>query len=52
MLEADILDWELVEKILQMFSDIPTTTQVIAKLKVLRQGENESILAYNHTISW
>ena len=47
MLDADILDSELVEKILQMFSDIPTTTQAIAKLKALRQGENESILAYN-----
>ena len=30
-----------------MFSDIPTTTQAIAKLKALRQGENEGILAYN-----
>ena len=35
------------EKILQMFSDIPTTTQAIKKLKEMRQGENESILAYN-----
>ena len=47
MLDTDIVDSELVEKILQMFSDIPTTTQAIAKLKALRQGENESILAYN-----
>ena len=47
MLDTDILNSELVEKILQMFSDIPTTTQVIAKLKALQQGENESILAYN-----
>ena len=47
MLDADISDSELVEKILQMFSDIPTTTQVIVKLKALRQEENESILAYN-----
>ena len=46
-LDMDIADSELVEKILQMFSDIPTTTQAIAKLKALRQGENESILAYN-----
>ena len=46
-LDTDISDAELVEKILQMFSDIPTTTQVIAKLKALPQGENESILAYN-----
>ena len=46
-LDRDIADSELVEKILQMFSDIPTTAQAIAKLKTLRQGENESILAYN-----
>ena len=46
-MENDISNSELVEKVLQMFSDIPTTTQAIAKLKALRQGENESILAYN-----
>ena len=46
-MDNDISDSELVEKVLQMFSDIPTTTQAIAKLKALRQGENESILAYN-----
>ena len=46
-LDTDISDSELVEKILQMFSDIPTITQVITKLKALQQGENESILAYN-----
>ena len=44
---CNISDGELVEKVLQMFSDIPTTTQAIAKLKALRQGENESNLAYN-----
>ena len=47
ILDTDISDSELIEKILQMFSDIPTTTQAIAKLKALQQGENESILAYN-----
>ena len=46
-LDRDIADSELVEKILHMFCDIPTTTQAIAKLKALLQGENESILAYN-----
>ena len=30
-----------------MFSDIPTTTQAITKLKEMRQAENESILAFN-----
>ena len=38
---------EMEERILQHFSDIPTTTQAIEKLKSLRQGETESILAYN-----
>ena len=46
-MDTDMADSELVEKIRQMFSDIPTTTQAIAKLKALRQGENETILAYN-----
>ena len=34
-LDTDISDAELVEKILQILSDIPTTTQAIAKLKAL-----------------
>ena len=38
-MDTDMADSELVEKILQMFSDIPTTTQAIAKLKALRQGK-------------
>ena len=46
-LDATLSEKEMVEKILQHFSDIPTTTQAIKKLKTLRQGENESILAYN-----
>ena len=46
-IDPDISDAELIEKILQMFSDVPTTTQAISKLKSLRQGENEGILAYN-----
>ena len=36
-LDTDILKNSLVEKILQMFSDIPTTTQAINKLKTLQQ---------------
>ena len=46
-LDATLLEKEMEETILQHFSDIPTTTQAIEKLKSLRQGENESILAYN-----
>ena len=46
-LDRDISEIDLIEKVLQMFSDIPTTTQAITKLKAMRQGENETILAYN-----
>ena len=46
-LDPNITENELVEKVLQMFSDIPTTTQAIKKLKEMRQAENESILVFN-----
>ena len=46
-LDTNITENDLVEKVLQMFSDIPTTTQAIKKLKEMRQAENESILAFN-----
>ena len=46
-LDANITENDLVERVLQMFSDIPTTTQAITKLKEMRQAENESILAFN-----
>ena len=46
-LDTMLSEKEIEEKILQHFSDIPTTTQAIEKLKSLQQGENESILAYN-----
>ena len=46
-LDPNITENELVEKVLQMFSDIPTTTQAIKKLKEMRQSESEPILAYN-----
>ena len=46
-LDVNISENDLIEKMLQMFSDIPTTTQAIKKLKEMKQGENESILAYN-----
>ena len=47
MLDVNMTDNELIEKILQLFSDTPTITQAIEKLKSLQQGEKESILAYN-----
>ena len=46
-LDGDISENDLVKKVLQMFSDIPTTTQAINKLKALRQNDTETILAYN-----
>ena len=46
-LEGDLAENDLVEKLLQMFSDIPTTTQAIIKLKAMRQSDNETILTYN-----
>ena len=46
-LDREISENDLVEKLLQMFSDIPTTTQAIIKLKAMRQSDNETILAYN-----
>ena len=46
-LDGNISENDLIEKMLQMFSDIPTTTQAIKKLKEMKQGEHESILAYN-----
>ena len=46
-LDTMLSEKEMEEEILQHFSDIPTMTQAIEKLKSLRQGENESILAYN-----
>ena len=46
-LDSTLSEKEMEEKILQHFSDIPTMTQAIEKLKSLIQGENESILAYS-----
>ena len=46
-LDREISENDLMEKLLQMFSDIPTTTQAIIKLKAMRQSDNETILAYN-----
>ena len=46
-LDGNISENDLVEKVLQMFSDIPTMTQAIIKLKGMKQNNNETILAYN-----
>ena len=46
-LDVTLLQKEMEERILQHFLDIPTKTQAIEKLKSLRKGETESILAYN-----
>ena len=38
---------ELTEKILQSFSDIPTTSHALIKLQLIRQGAEEPIVNYN-----
>ena len=38
---------ELIEKILQFFSDIPTTSHALNKLRLIRQGAEELIVNYN-----
>ena len=46
-LDTTLSEKEMEQKVLQHFSNIPTTTQAIEKLKSLQQGKNESILANN-----
>ena len=41
------MDEEVVEKILQYFSDIPTSAHAITKLRALIQGEDKAIVTYN-----
>ena len=46
-LNEKITNNELTEKILQFFSDIPTTSHALNKLRLIRQGGEELILNYN-----
>ena len=46
-LNEEITNNELAEKILQFFSDMPTTSHALNKLRLIRQGAEEPIVNYN-----
>ena len=46
-LNENITNNELTEKILQFFSDIPTTSHALNKLRLIQQGTEEPIVNYN-----
>ena len=46
-LNERITNSELTEKILQFFSDVPTTSHALNKLRLIRQGAEEPIVNYN-----
>ena len=46
-LNEKITNNELTEKILQFFSDVPTTSHALNKLRLIRQGAEEPIVNYN-----
>ena len=46
-LNENITNNELTEKILQFFSDVPTTSHALNKLQLIQQGAEEPIVNYN-----
>ena len=46
-LDEQITNKDLTEKILRFFSDIPTTSHVLNKLRLIRQETDELIVNYN-----
>ena len=46
-LNERITNSELIENILQFFSDVPTTSHTLNKLRLIRQGAEELIVNYN-----
>ena len=46
-LNENITNKELTEKILQFFSDVPTTSHALNKLRLIQQGAEEPIVNYN-----
>ena len=46
-LNENITNKELTEKILQFFSDVPTMSHALNKLRLIRQGTEEPIVNYN-----
>ena len=45
--QGDIEDDELVDRLLTFFSDIPTPAHAAAKLRQIKQQENESVMKFN-----
>ena len=46
-LENNLSDADLIEKILRFFSDVPTSSHALEKLKQIQQGIDEPIINYN-----
>ena len=46
-LSENITNKKLTEKVLQFFSDVPTTLHALNKLRLIRQGAEEPIVNYN-----
>ena len=46
-LNEQITNKDLTEKILQFFSDVPTTSHALNKLRLIQQGSEEPIVNYN-----
>ena len=46
-LSEQITNKDLTEKILQFFSDVPTTSHALNKLRMIQQGSDEPIVNYN-----
>ena len=46
-LHNDLMDAEVIEKILHFFLDVPTTAHALEKLKLIQQGIDEPIVSYN-----
>ena len=46
-LSEQITNKDLTEKLLQFFSDVPTTSHALNKLQMIRQGSDEPIVNYN-----
>ena len=46
-LSNNLSDSELIEKILRFFSDVPTSSHALEKLKQIQEGVDEPIISYN-----
>ena len=46
-LNTQMMNKDLMEKILQFFSDVPTISHALNKLRLIKQGSDEPIMNYN-----